>query len=93
MFEQGWERLLESWKSGDADGMEQMLMRIMKEDRRLLPIYEIIYYERNRNMSSRIEGLLGTKDTYFVTVGAAHMIGEEGIVEILRKKGYPVEQL
>jgi uncharacterized protein YbaP (TraB family) len=43
-------------------------------------------------MSSRIEGFLRTKETSFVAVGAAHLIGERGILEMLRNKGYTVKQ-
>ncbi len=64
-----------------------------KEDPRLAPIQEKLIYDRNRKMISRIEGYLREKGTYFVVVGAGHLIGERGIVEALRKKGYPVEQL
>jgi hypothetical protein len=43
-------------------------------------------------MVSKIEDYLKGKGIYFVIVGAGHMIGEKGIVETLRKKGYRVEQ-
>jgi uncharacterized protein YbaP (TraB family) len=44
-------------------------------------------------MVSRIEEFLRSKETYFVIVGAGHLIGNKGIIEILRRKGYLVEQL
>ncbi len=44
-------------------------------------------------MASKIEGYLKTEEHYFVVVGAAHLVGKDGIIEILKKKGYLVEQL
>jgi uncharacterized protein YbaP (TraB family) len=36
---------------------------------------------------------LRTKEIYFVIVGAGHLVGDRGIIEILKGKGYIVEQL
>jgi hypothetical protein len=44
-------------------------------------------------MASKIEDFLRTKETYFVIVGAGHLVGEKGILQILKRKGYVVEQL
>jgi hypothetical protein len=73
--------------------MESIVTRSVSEDKRLLPIYERLVYERNRNMASKVEDYLRTKETYFVVVGAAHLVGKQGIIEILKGKGFVVEQL
>jgi uncharacterized protein YbaP (TraB family) len=44
-------------------------------------------------MVSKIEDFLRTKEVYFVIVGAGHLVGNQGIIEILKGKGYLVEQL
>ena len=44
-------------------------------------------------MASKIEDFLKTTETLFVIVGAGHLVGEKGIVEILKAKGYVVEQM
>ena len=44
-------------------------------------------------MASKIEDFLKTKETFFVIVGAGHLVGEKGIVETLKTKGYVVEQM
>jgi uncharacterized protein YbaP (TraB family) len=73
--------------------VESILTKSLAEDRRLTSIYEKLVYERNGNMTSRIEDLLRIKGTCFVIVGAGHLVGDRGIVEILRRKGYLIEQL
>jgi uncharacterized protein YbaP (TraB family) len=85
--------LLKSWNTGDTKTMESFVSKSLQDDPRMLPIYEKLVFERNKNMASKIEGYLKTKEQYFVVVGAAHLVGKEGVIEILKKKGYLVEQL
>jgi len=73
--------------------MESIMMKGAVADKKMNSIYEKLIYERNRNMVSKIEEFLRTKETYFVVVGAGHLVGKKGIIEMLRGKGYPVEQL
>jgi uncharacterized protein YbaP (TraB family) len=87
------DKLMQAWTSGDTKTMESIISKSIGDDRRMSSIYEKIIYERNRNMALRIEELLRTKQTHFVIVGAGHLIGNKGIIEILRGKGYDVEQL
>ena len=39
-------------------------------------------------MASKIEGYLKTKETYFVVVGAGHLVGDKGIIKMLKERGY-----
>jgi uncharacterized protein YbaP (TraB family) len=86
------DELLKAWRSGDTKMMESLVFKDGAGAKQISAIYEKLLYERNRNMSSRIEDFLRTKDSYFVVVGAGHLIGNRGIVETLRRKGYVVEQ-
>lgn len=87
------DQLIHVWISGDAKSMETIMTKSVKEDGKLSPIYEKLIYERNRKMASKIEGLLETNKIYFVIVGAGHLVGDRGVIEKLREKGYAVEQL
>ncbi len=84
--------IVQAWRTGDARAMEAIMTKSPKEDPRLAPIFERLIDDRNRKMTSKIEDYLKGSDTYFVVVGAGHLIGEKGIVETLRKKGYRIEQ-
>jgi uncharacterized protein YbaP (TraB family) len=44
-------------------------------------------------MVSKIEEYLKEKETFFVIVGAGHLVGNQGIIELLKGKGFPLEQL
>lgn len=93
VMEQELGKLTQAWTSGDTKGMESILTRSISEDKRLSFILGKLVYERNRKMTSKIEDFLRTRETYFVVVGAGHLVGDQGIIEILKGKGYFVEQL
>jgi uncharacterized protein len=93
ILEQELEQLTRAWISGDTRSMESILTRSVSEDKRLSPIFEKIVYERNTKMASKIEDFFRTGATCFVIVGAGHLVGGRGIIEILKGKGYLVEQL
>jgi uncharacterized protein YbaP (TraB family) len=85
--------MVEAWKSGAADSIESTVTKSFTDDRRFLSLYDKLVYKRNRNMTIKIEGFLKTQRTYFVVVGAAHLLGDKGIIQLLQRKGYSVEQL
>jgi uncharacterized protein YbaP (TraB family) len=93
ILEQELGRLTQAWISGDTKSMESILTRGISEDKGLSSIFEKLIYERNKRMVSKIEDFLRTKEIYFVIVGAGHLVGDRGIIEILKGKGYLVEQL
>ena len=87
--------LLAMWKSGD----EKTLIKVgginEKTDDPLLEEYNYkMITERNKNMTKKIiEFLTKGSGDYFVVVGAAHMIGETGLVKLLTDAGYKVERI
>ena len=46
-----------------------------------------------RHMADVAEQFLKGKEQAFLVVGAAHLVGKEGVVTILVKRGYKVEQV
>jgi uncharacterized protein YbaP (TraB family) len=93
VMEQEIGRLIQAWVSGDAQAVESILARSVLEDNRLSAILEKLIFERNRRMVAKIEDFLRTKETYFVIVGAGHLVGNQGILKLLGGKGYLIEQL
>lgn len=85
--------ILKAWNVGDTKTMESYVSRSLKDDPNMLPVYEKLVFERNKIMASKIEDYLKTHEQYCVVVGAAHLVGKNGIIEILKKKGYLVKQL
>jgi len=93
IMEQEVNQLTQAWISGDTKSMESLLTKSFSEDKRFSAIFEKLIFERNRRMVSKIEDFLRTKETYFVIVGAGHLVGSQGVIELLKGKGYLVEQL
>ena len=48
--------------------------------------------ERNQKWVKHIENLLGQDGNSLVVVGAAHLVGDDSILELLKRKGFAVEQ-
>ncbi len=93
LMEQEVDQLIQAWTSGDTQAMESILTRSVTEDKRLSPIFEKLIFERNRRMASKIEDFLQTKGTYFVIVGAGHLVGSRGVIGLLGGKAYLIQQL
>lgn len=58
--------------------------------RRYVNLYEELLVDRNHVMADGLDTLM-QKEKVFCAVGAAHLMGPEGIVPLLKEKGYTVE--
>jgi len=85
----------------DSRAEFEQMINLYKE-RKLLDLYELIttsgmsdsveaalLTDRNKLMAFRIETMLLRKPT-FAAIGSAHLPGDKGVLELLRKKGYKV---
>lgn len=80
----------DAWKSGDVATLERLALADVKSD----PVmYQRLLVERNRNWMPKIEALFARRGKALIVVGAAHLIGPDGVIAMLRAKGYTVEQL
>jgi uncharacterized protein YbaP (TraB family) len=82
-------RLIEAWRAGDAAGVERIVLSELKQEPML---YERLLVERNRNWLPKIEALFARPRPALVVVGAAHLVGPDGLLAALRAKGYTVDQ-
>ena len=83
-------RLMSAWRNGDAE----VPWRAIHDGFRDFPsLGERIIDARNRNWIPKIEGYLRSGQTYLVVAGAAHMGGPNGVLALLRARGYKIEQL
>ncbi|MCK5395428.1 MAG: TraB/GumN family protein [Gammaproteobacteria bacterium] len=82
------------WKRGDEVKMNKLLFEdALDEYPAFGEIYDELFYERNRQMTIKIDEMLKQQEDYFVVVGTGHLIGEKGIVNALKEKGYKVKRL
>ncbi|TWI04735.1 hypothetical protein IP90_00870 [Luteimonas cucumeris] len=81
------------WKRGDVKSLDQK-MRV--EMAKKTPVsYQLINVKRNDQWVPKIEQRLAQpgQDNTLVVVGAMHLLGDDGVVEKLRAKGYTVERI
>jgi uncharacterized protein YbaP (TraB family) len=86
--------LVNAWQSGDPE----LLLEVVRAYNDSVPgakkIEDKFIWSRHEAMARKIEGwLLEGRERVFVAVGALHLAGPRGLVEILRKRGYMVRQL
>ncbi|MEQ1870182.1 MAG: TraB/GumN family protein [Vicinamibacterales bacterium] len=88
--EQSFSKMTAAWKSGDASAVERQVLDDLKAEPEM---YARLLLERNKNWIPVIEGFFNRPTPTFVVVGAAHLVGSEGIVQVLRAKGYTLTQM
>ena len=79
------------WRSGDTAGL---IAKTKKDFDKYPELYQKLIARRNRNWIPQIEKMLdGRKSTTLVIVGALHLPGRDGVVQLLRQDGYKVERV
>jgi hypothetical protein len=80
------------WKAGDAAQLDMLLLAPMRNEYPAL--FAKLFSERNERMLQRLQQLLTAKPgRYFVVVGAGHLVGAGGIVDLLRARGIVAQHL
>jgi uncharacterized protein YbaP (TraB family) len=87
------EELFSAWEEGDLAKMESLVFEPLVQKPELADYYEKVFNERNINMAKKISDFLSGNETYFVVVGAGHMVGDQGLINIMKEKRYTVAQL
>lgn len=87
------EAIMDAWRSGDADRMTHLVIEeTLREYPDLNSLMDEILFKRNRKMASKIREYLSNDNTYFVVVGAAHLVGDQGLVKLMEGAGYKVRK-
>ncbi len=81
--------IVQSWLKGDESRLTRLLLTGMQE---YPDLYEKVLVERNRRWLAEIEKLVQQGSGAMVVVGAAHLLGKDSVVEMLKARGYSVEQ-
>jgi uncharacterized protein YbaP (TraB family) len=84
-------RVQTAYTSGDPASLEKIMQE--QDDVGSKSLEKKLLDDRNVAMTAKIEDYLKGKESIFVVVGAAHIIGDKGIVKQLRDKGYKVDQV
>jgi len=93
------EEMLDIWASGDADRFRQFLEA--EDDSLSTPEEQALYAEyqkammtdRDAGMVRFVKQAVASGDTVFVCVGAAHVMGKNGMLDQLKAAGYTITQV
>ncbi|MDJ1484074.1 TraB/GumN family protein [Cytophagaceae bacterium YF14B1] len=80
--------LTDAYRSGNLDLLDSLSRKQYQSDAFL----EKFLYKRNENMFHSIDSII-QKSSLFVGVGAAHLPGDRGLINMLRKAGYTVKPI
>ena len=83
------EVLADAWRKGDTATVEQLLHEGFSDSP---AIAERLLFERNRNWVAPVEACLSEGARCFVVVGAAHLVGPNSLVQLLRDRKHSVVQ-
>jgi uncharacterized protein YbaP (TraB family) len=81
--------LVRAWREGDADKLQKLMNEAMSDSP---AIYKRMLTDRNHNWIPKIEELIRGNKNAIIIVGAGHLVGKEGVVELLQKDGFKVLQ-
>lgn len=88
---QDYATMVEAWKKGEVKKLDALFVAELKT--KMPKLYKELLANRNARWLPMIEAYNKTPEKEFILVGAAHLAGPEGIIEMLRRKGYTVEKL
>jgi uncharacterized protein YbaP (TraB family) len=83
------QKIADAWKTGDLPTLERLVLQDVKDDPFM---YQRLLVERNRNWLPKIEALFARPGRAFIVVGAAHLVGPDGLIAMLKAKGARVDQ-
>ena len=81
--------MVTAWQTGDTARLEKFLNEAMQD---APAIYKRLLTDRSQSWVPKIEGLSRSGTNAIVIVGAGHLVGKDGVVELLKKKGLKVTQ-
>jgi uncharacterized protein YbaP (TraB family) len=87
--------LLRLWRVGDADAIaaweSARTEKLARDPRVAASVDNRIVYERNRRFVSRMQQYVAPNKPLFVAIGALHLGGRKGVLQLLRQRGFTVE--
>ncbi|MCB1665118.1 MAG: TraB/GumN family protein [Pseudomonadales bacterium] len=84
-------QMIDAWRRGDNETLATLFVNDMKVTHP--DLYDTLLVQRNNAWMQIIEPMFRDDDTEFVLVGAAHLVGEDGLLSQLQAKGYTLTQL
>ena len=85
------DKMLSSWADGTPDQLADMFLMEMGGFE--AAFLDRLIYARNHNWIAPIEAMLAENEKNMIVVGAAHLVGDNSVLDLLEKAGYTVERV
>lgn len=86
--------LLEAWSAADVSGIHAAWQTATSGDSISAGFMNrVLLGKRNPEMAANIERIMQQDRVAFVGVGLLHLVGDDGVPQLLKRRGYQVEQL
>lgn len=82
-------RLADAYFAQDIEAIGECVLADIGSDAKSVEAWELICVRRNYNWIAQMPAIMEEQPTLFV-VGAAHLVGEDGILALLQNAGYSV---
>lgn len=92
-FKNKFDKMVKAWQSGNSKKLEKIIFKERNKNKELEKLYNEMFDERNKSMAENIKSYFKTNKKHFIIVGAGHLVGETGIINILKNDGFKIEQL
>jgi len=79
--------LVQAWLAGDAERLDVLFNDTTDASAAAQQWMDELLHKRNLGMATGVAKLLESTDTYLVMVGAAHLVGANSVIALLRKQG------
>lgn len=89
VYKDEFDQMLRLYKNQQLDSMKEMLN---KSEFGSDKYEDLLLTNRNKNWVNQLNKIMKT-ESVFVAVGAGHLVGDFGLISLLRKAGYKVEPL
>ena len=87
------DKLVTAWVNGDHLAIDQLSQENMGINGKDSSLYKALIIDRNHSMTDKILKTMQDHKTYYVVVGAAHLVGKHGIPTLLKARGFSIEEL
>jgi len=84
--------MVSSWQRGDPARLLAVAQKYNESVEGAAAFEDKFIWARHEPMLAKIQGYLDSRERHFIAVGALHLAGARGLVELLRKRGYIVRQ-
>jgi uncharacterized protein YbaP (TraB family) len=84
------DRMIDAWRHGDVQYLEENMLSDMQQYPEL---YRRLVVDRNQRWVDTIQAMLDDDENYLIVVGALHLIGDDGVPDLLSRLGVNVSQM